>query len=402
MPPWCAVESQFAVKNLDYIRLPEQTSLDTFSLGIGMMDFWGNPHLFLNLGEDTTKLYKSAISRASDIGAKSLFITDFINLGEKQDVLVFDRKTYAGCYNIPEWDLKNVVSEAKKRDIKRTILLTNLSDTQDEVEGFLESAKKDKDVKEQVVGALYKKITSKNIAWTDKNNLKKYTQKDWETFLANLKQSMVQQATKAQSAGVTDFIINPGDVIIDYLYPGNLSNYWAEVAWEVRKVFSWKIGFFGYPDILERTELSGYDFVVVYFEVHADKRTGKYFAGLWDNVSQFTGAFQKYFSLPFWNKITKEKILLVTIPSYDGVKTEGWIEPGKLNNSLTRDDTEQAMLYEALFEANASLKQVQSIISYWYWWSGNMYPQSKPLRNDLSHSIRGKDAESVFYSWAKK
>lgn len=102
MPPWCAVESQFAVKNLDYIRLPEQTSLDTFSLGIGMMDFWGNPHLFLNLGEDTTKLYKSAISRASDIGAKSLFITDFINLGEKQDVLVFDRKTYAGCYNIPE------------------------------------------------------------------------------------------------------------------------------------------------------------------------------------------------------------------------------------------------------------------------------------------------------------
>ncbi|NYT05640.1 MAG: hypothetical protein GKC04_04620 [Methanomicrobiales archaeon] len=66
------------------------------------------------------------------------------------------------------------------------------------------------------------------------------------------------------------------------------------------------------------------------------------------------------------------------------------------------DWREQAPGYEGLFRAlyNGDYA-VDGVFSYGYWWSDRMYPDTKDLRNDIMHSIRGKDAEQVFYRWSQ-
>jgi hypothetical protein len=400
MPPWCYSSSlllPFKFEKPNYVNFLNGNAKKII-LGVGTMDIWGNPHLLINLGENTENNYQTALKRIGSIGSKSYLFTDFINLGEGTNIKVLDKKTFPATYNISEEDLKNVVKIAKENYQERVIMLTNLSDTKNEIEGFISSANKDKNIKEMVMGQLFKKFTENSAGLTSEESLRGFNETQWQEFLNNLKTTMVSQAKKAQVAGVTDFIINPADVIIDYRYPGSLSNYWTDLAKEVKNVFTGRIGFFGYPDIISKTNLSDFDFTVVYFEVNGDKMAKSFFQNSEVNVDSLKIAFQKYFQQSFWSEIKNEKILLVTIPSYKGVISGGWIEPGELHSDLIRDDKEQALLYESLFETAGN--NVESIISYGYWWSPNMYPASKPLRNDLSHSIRNKDAEQVFYYWA--
>ncbi|MFA6322067.1 MAG: hypothetical protein WCX71_01160 [Candidatus Buchananbacteria bacterium] len=400
-PPWCShlMAKDFSYHELDYLKLPAAESTK-FKLGVGTMDIWGNPHWFINLGEDTTKNYASALKRIGQIKSQIYFFTDFINLGQGSEVKVFDRDTFAATYNISESDLKSLVASAKANNQNRIIMLTNLSDTKNEIEGFISSADKTKDLKEMVMGRLFKKLTEQQAGLTSAEGLKDFDEKKWQEFLASLKKTIVAQATKAQAAGVTDFIVNPGDVIVDYYYPNSLSTYWQSVRTEVKSVFSGRVGFFGYPDLIQKADLKDFDFVVVYFEVHGDKTAQAFFVDSAIAADSLKLAWQKYFAQNFWKNIKSEKILLVTIPSYTGVKTGGWIEPGEMHSDLIRDDREQAWLYETLFEILQAKPSVDAVISYGYWWSPNMYPQSQPLRNDLSHSLRGKDAENVFYFWA--
>jgi hypothetical protein len=401
MPPWCVVGNELDFKNYqpDYIKYPAVASFKP-QLGIGTMDIWGNPHLFLNLGEDTVRNYPSAIKRIGETGSKIYFFTDFINLGTDTEIRILDQKTFPATYNISEADLKSVVATARANSQERVMMLTNLSDTRDEIEGFIGSANAAGDIKEQLAGAAFKEFTQNKTALTSKDTLKTFNDQKWQEFLANLKIAIVSQAKKAQAAGVTDFVINPGDVIIDFYYPGNLSGYWQDVRSEVKQVFDGRVGFFGYPDIITKTDVGGYDFVVVYFEVNGDATARTIFADTQVELNSLATAWQKYFAQGFWQKIKAEKVLLVTVPSYTDVRTKGWIEPGKMNTGLEPNQKEQALIYEALFENLAGSPTVDAVISYGYWWSANMFPRSKPFRNDLSHSIRNKDTESVFYHWA--
>ncbi|MFA6919144.1 MAG: hypothetical protein WC244_03500 [Patescibacteria group bacterium] len=401
MPPWCVVGSELDFKNYqpDYIKYPIATSFKP-QVGIGTMDIWGNPHLFLNLGEDTVRNYSSAIKRIGETGSKIYLFTDFINLGIDTEIRTLDRKTFPATYNISEAELKSVVATARANSQERVIMLTNLSDTRDEIEGFIGSANEAGDIKEQLAGVAFKEFTQNRTALTSKDALKTYDDQKWQAFLENLKIAIVNQAKKAQVAGVTDFIINPGDVIIDYYYPGNLSSYWQDVRTEVKQVFDGRVGFFGYPEMISKVDVGGYDFVVVYFEVNGDATARTIFANTEVELNSLKTAWQKYFAQGFWQKIKAEKVLLVAVPSYTDVRTKGWIEPGKMNEGLNPDQKEQALVYEAMFETLAANPSVDDVISYGYWWSANMFPRSKPFRNDLSHSIRNKDTESVFYHWA--
>jgi hypothetical protein len=67
-----------------------------------------------------------------------------------------------------------------------------------------------------------------------------------------------------------------------------------------------------------------------------------------------------------------------------------------------RDWKEQALVYEGLFRAlyNNSTANIKGIIAYGYWWTDTLYPDHW-VNNDLGHSIRGKDAEHVFYRWSQ-
>ncbi len=401
-PPWCASpESRnFSPKTLSYIAYPEKTKAD-FKLGIGTMDIWGNPHMYINLGEDTTKLYRSALTRIGAIKSNTYLFTDFINLGTGTEITSFDQETFPATFNISQDDLKAIVREAHANGQERIFMLTNLSDTANEISGFIASAEKEKNLKEIIMGKAFEKLTSLKVGLTSADALKKFSDKEWNEFLKNLRTKMLSQATKAQAAGVTDFIINPGDVIIENYYNKDLSSYWKESVTEIKKVFKGRVGYFGYPQMMVKINANDFDFVVVYFEVNGDAAARTLFTKTELKPEALRGAWQQYFDQAFLKNISKEKILLVTIPSYTGVKNKGWIEPGEMHGDLTRDDKEQALLYEALLEANMQDQKFSTIISYGYWWSANMYPQSKPLRNDLSHSIRNKDAEQVFYHWAQ-
>lgn len=401
-PPWCASSSSgdFVYRHLDYLKPPEKAQKN-FQLGVGTMDIWGNPHLFMNLGEDTVTNYEKTLQRIGQIGSKIYFFTDFINLSQGTSIQILDKETFPATYNIPQADLKKVVDAAKANGQERIIMLTNLSDTSNEIEGFISGADKAGGVKDMLMGRLFKEFTENKAGLTSAENLKSFNQEQWQEFLENYRTAMVNQAKKAESAGVTDFIINAGDVIIDYYYSGNLSDYWLSVRGEVKKVFSGRVGFFGYPDVLIKTDLTDYDFVVVYFDANGDKDARAIFSGDGSEIENLKSAWKKYFSRDFWNKIKAEKILLLTIPSYQGARTGGWIEPGAYHDDLNKDYAEQANLYESLFETANENKKVDDIISYGYWWSPNIYPQGKSFRTDLSHSIRNKDAENVFYYWAK-
>jgi hypothetical protein len=107
-----------------------------------------------------------------------------------------------------------------------------------------------------------------------------------------------------------------------------------------------------------------------------------------------------------WQNVKSSEIYInILIPSYTGALETGWIEPSKTesdNSKWTSNFKEQAIGYESLFKVlYAGNYKVNGIFSYGYWWSDQMYPVSKDLRNDLIQTIRHKDAESVFYKWSK-
>ena len=63
------------------------------------------------------------------------------------------------------------------------------------------------------------------------------------------------------------------------------------------------------------------------------------------------------------------------------------------------DWKESALVYDSLFQSmSKSAYLPYGIISYGYWWNDIMYPEVW-MRNDLSHSVRDRDAERVFYEW---
>ncbi len=331
-------------------------------------------------------------------------ITDFVILQDKGKILIPTKKQAPFGYNIEQKELNNIVEEARKNNLK-VMMLINLADTEDEVMGYLESAEKAGNEREASIARKYAEFIEKNVGLSTKEIFKNFTKEDWDIMFDRWKKIMVYEAKKAENAGVDYLIISPEDCGFQYYTsPEYQSEKYKEIASEIRKYYNGKIGIVGRSlGFLTKINASYIDFVVVGFDPKGNPEVKEIFTNVEEDLDSIEQAWSEFFSKERWKNLKdKEIYLLVTIPSYDGALRKGWIEPGRIYTDLHRDFKEQALGYEGMFRI--LYKQdtpLTGIISYGYWWNDRLYPETPNLRNDLSHSIRSKDAEHVFCKWSR-
>lgn len=385
-PPWCekfASESPFIYQELEYLPENFQKTDKPLLTGIGMMDLWGNPHIAIDLGENSRKLYSSALERVKTIGGEAVLLTDFAVFNKEFIISDADVKNGAGAETYTQEELNNLVKIIKQNK-EISFYTTNLYDA----------------------AYVYKKALNLDLSDTALMRVRSSSSQEiiskmfpeWEKII-------LEHADKAEKAGIEYFVINPTDTSFEYYTDLNeLGKLYSSLIPKVRKVFSGKIGLFStLPRIGEMNSLD-IDFVIISSDVNADYIQKQIFSNVNDNdVVDIESKFNQWLSEPNWKKFSEKEIYIsVLLPSYDGALKEGWIEP-KIGeeDKWTKDWKEQALGYEALFRALYDGDyNIDGVFSYGYWWSGQMYPVAKDLRNDIMHSIRDKDAENVFYKWS--
>lgn len=353
MPPWCAENAYipYSYEELDYIS-GEAQDLDLY---IGTFDIWGNPHLYMDLGEDTRDHYEATMKKIGDIGSDGLFLSDFIGLDLN--------KAGEGIEEISPSELNKIVKAAKGNGISKVMLVAGLIDP----EGAMKRYKGE----------------------DDSFNLEYSSLDDW-------KQHILKVAEKSENAGVDQLVISPGILFfLKFEDDQRLNDYYNELIPLVKEKFSGEIGIQSQLHGLNRMNfLDSMDFVVVNWEPNDFNFQQESVTEDLDSMEQaFTNWMNK---IPQVNKL----YISVTMPSYDGAIKKGWIEPGAVYGpEYVIDYKEQAMMYEAIFR---SVDPSVGVISYGYWWTDRIYPEIKVLRNDIAHSIRNKDAEHVFAKWSGK
>ncbi|MFA5857367.1 MAG: hypothetical protein WC867_08445 [Candidatus Pacearchaeota archaeon] len=390
-PPWCSKPislGPFSYSDLEYIPNSNlEPKQDKILLGIGMNDLWGNPHLAIDMGEDSRKLVESSMKRISTINSKSLLITDFAIYNENFKVIDATQSNAPGAYEISNQELKNIVTLAKQNNQEKVFLTVNLYDPNYIFKKWLG---------EDLSNTPYEKIKSGN-----KNIIT-------ESMFPSWKEKIIKVSKKAQDTGIDYLIINPTDFNFEYFADLNeLNNKYLELIPLIRNEYSGKIGFFTtLPRFLNNnySSLNQIDFVIVSFDVNSDYLAKEIFSTSTKDIDSLRTSFDNWLSHDNWNNIpnNNEIFLNILIPSYDGAIKQGWIEPSKDEDKWQKSYSEQALAYEALFQTIYYKDyKIKGIFSYGYWWSDQIYPVSKDLRNDLSQSIRQKDAEKIFYKWSK-
>jgi len=357
----------FVPKKLEYLLENPPASKKNLIMGVGMHDVYGK----FCIGEPTIceentskEVLEASMKRINAIGGELVLVTDFAQL--KVDGTMQRPPVWAGARELSDSELNNIIKEANKNNLK-TILITNLYAGENGARDYVdyENASKEK------INGLFN---------------------EWEKII-------LENATKAQSAGMDYLIINSRDIQLDYFKDVETSNIaYEKLLLKVREKFSGKICSWG--NIWNLTTLkytSKVDCVV--------EDTGV--SGLLKNTKEEVNAIEKVWKEHFSdNKFkqfeNKEIFVLLLMPSYDGAMNYGWIEPDKSypDGEYQSDFKEQALVYEGLFSAiNNTDLNISGIISYGYWWHNTLH---NPIShgNSLGQSIRNKDAEQVFYNWA--
>ncbi|RLG30860.1 hypothetical protein DRN98_07005 [Methanosarcinales archaeon] len=385
MPPWCKGKAYipFEPRELSYLdrNIPKRdVQLD---LMIGMFDTWANPHLWIDLGEDPKDHVDTSMRKISEIGSEGLYLTDFLQINE--EMRVDDKIRHSG--NMKPEELRNVVNLARSNGQKKIMLVVNLYDPEAPWRRYKGQG---------MEGTVSEKL------WANRSV------ENWDPLMQTWKEYLKKEAKKAEDADVDYMIAVPSDFRFDKLENESyLNKIFRESADSVRSVFNGKIGWAGpiyEVDSLEDATISSFDFFAIYFDSAGDYLLRDIMSGVEENVDSVQKAVEQWLSLPQWNKLKgKEIYLVVTIPSYDGALKKGWIEPGAVYGpEYVPDYKEQAIGYEGLLRAlYFGNYNMTGVISYGYWWTDRIYPDIKVLRNDLSHSIRNKDAEHVFYKWSR-
>ncbi len=401
MPPWC---SYLDVKPYEYHEvsyLPEayphtEQKLD---LGIGTWDIWGNPHLWIDLGDITTKNSDTTLERMHAIGSKIWMLTDFALFHNDGTVTIPTPKDSPGTYNIYQSEMNSLVKKAKSEGQQKIILMLNLVEMKGDIEGAREAFEKNKDIGSQIVLDLAEKQLSDSGDLSSSAVIKEYDKEQRAEFLSNWKEFVLYEARKAEKAGITHIVINPRHANIDWLIPiDELNPFYKDLFESVKKEFSGKVGFWDPIHIITTIDTSYFDFILV-------DQDGNWYRDepvVPKDLEAMKQKWQGYFSRSEWSHLeNKEVYLLVTISSIEHGFSRGWIPPAEQTNDAVVDQEEQAIAYEALFETLYDNNPgIDGVISYGYFWSDKLYPETKVLRSDLMHTIRSKDAEHVFKKWS--
>ncbi len=362
--------SVFVPKSLDYITArPEATKNLTY--GVGMFDIWGNvchPDQWMSQCEDSTKHVDDSFDRAKSIGSGLILVTDFAGLN-KDLSMSFITSPFSGAHTFSQDELTNMAFKAHATG-QKLMLITNLYDN--------EKGARD--------GVVYENPPSAML----------------DTLFSGWTAIIEAQAKKAKAAGVDYFIVNSRDIELSYDAKGaDLDGRYEKLATASKAGFGGKVCGWGTPFAFDphgkfagKLDCYIFDWGVKYIFEKAEP-----------NVASMQQAWEDYFAKSEVAAFsTPEKYVLLLMPSYVGAYREGWVEPVAIYSidQYPLDWKTQAIAYEALFRAiDKTPTKLDGIISYGYWWTDAMPPVTW-MRSDISQSIRSKDAEQVFYEWAKR
>ncbi len=384
-PPWCQGNDyvSYEYKDLNYIKEEFEPTDKPLDFLIGTFDIWGNPHIFIDLGENSKNHVDDTMKKLNEIGSEGLFLTDFASIGDDLSINLGTK----GAGTMTQSEMDTVVAKAKQNQQNKVILIVNLYDPQAAIRRFKG---------ESMHGTVGEKLLQGQSA------------DEWQKIFSSWGKFIVQEAKKADEAGVDYFIVSPGDfVFTNYKNKRQLNKAYIDFIAKTKENFKGKIGLLVYYSDLSDLDdevLRKIDFAVISWDPNGDAVIRDIFSDISEDVDAIEASFTKWLSLPSWQKLkNKEVYLSVTMPSYDGALQKGWIEPGaEYGPEYKKDFKEQALAYEGLFRSLYNNDfGIRGVISYGYWWTDRIYPEVKVLRNDLSHSIRNKDAENVFYKWSK-
>lgn len=388
-PPWCAqpeTGGAFEYHELNYITDTFEPTTKLLLMIIGTMDMWGNPHVGIDMGEIPNKNVVPTMERSGSIGAEALYLTDFVTYDKDLKLEYKYSSLIPAALTMEQKEINNVVSSAKTNGMNIIILNTNMYDPDFVFQKWMGG-----DITE-----------SGQYKFSNGNH-----EETLEIMFPQWEQKIYEQAEKAQAAGIDYLVINPGDSSFEYYNDLSvLSQKYKSIIPGIRERFDGNIGILGGLEYIGSDEfnvVNDLDFVIVAWDANLGWKIKEIFSDTEETADDIESSFVEWLTLSEWNRFVGKQVFIhVTMPSYDNAMREGWIEPSQGEDRWTRDDKEQALIYEGLYRALYNNNfNVEGVIAYGYWWSDQMYPVAKDLRNDIMHSIRQKDAEHVFYKWSQ-
>ncbi|MDG6251355.1 hypothetical protein [Methanocalculus sp.] len=337
----------------------------------------------------------STMERIGTIGSKAVYISDFAMFNDKFEVTYVTEDLIPKAVTITPDEMKQITKSAKKNNQGMVMLVSNLYDPLLSISVALTGSSV-----ERTKGAF--RTPGLDLRTADEETIMLTFNKIWPGW----REIILKQADKAEAAGIDYMTINPNDQAFEYILKSDiLDDRYRELIPEVRKRFSGKIGLIGMlPHVNELESVHDVDFVLISWDPNGDYIGRDIFADTRNtDIDEIEASFTEWLSRPEWEKFKgKEVYISVTLPSYTGALQEGWIEPALGEERWTINYREQALGYEGLFRAlYKGDYNIKGVFSYGYWWSDQLYPVTKDIRNDLMHTIRQKDAENVFYKWSK-
>jgi len=352
------INSEFTYSALRYIPKTTDEVSKNFIFGVGMMDVWGIICDFSSCDnmEDNREYVNSSFRRLKQLNSGLVMVTDFYQIDRNKNI----SEVGGGARTISSEEMKMLIKAAHKNNMK-FMLMTNL----------------------------YEKNNSREVL-----DMQNPSKQEIDKLFSGWKEKILIQAKKG---GYDYLVINPRDIAFFFSKDKDndyINSKLVELIPWIRKVYSGGICLWGTKGWIKNFG-EKYDCIIV------DEGIKDIFNGTPENLSSITNKWDYYLNSINYSKPT---FVLILMPSYKGALENGWIEPigKKYSDEYIKDYKIQAMVYEGFFRAAVKHPKISGVISYGYWWNDRVYPNTLNIfRNDLSHSIRDKDAESVFYGWSE-
>jgi hypothetical protein len=369
--------SDFVPRALSYLPADEPPLPQPFTMGVATMDLWGSvceppqrlPGDPAFACDDSRPYAASVMKRLRQIGSNLVLVTDFAHL-YKDQTLRFNFDQRIGDHTLSQAELATVAKAAHDQGLQ-AMLITNIDDGEP--------------------GA----SAAADIEHADPPTITRLHQ--------NWRQLIVSQARRAQEAGFDALVTNWRNLGQFFgARDADAALQWPTTFREVKQAFPGKLAFWHQPWYFKDRAIDWQDIAIAII----DNPIPYVMKGVPEELPAIEAAWKAEFAgyRAARARLGPDRQLysLILMPSYDGAMQKGWIEPVARYpvDAYKPDWQEQALVYEGYFRAVARDRPpIDGVIAYNFWWTDRM-PPATWMRVDLGHSIRGKDAETVFANWA--
>jgi hypothetical protein len=375
MPDWPNVDEMNYQKVFDFIPYTNNGLASDLELGQGFFDLWGINYNKVGL-ENTSDVAGPSMERMKEkMNVSWVLLTDFVEYTALDPLpgINFITPGLKSVYTVTQEEMNRFVQQAHALGMK---VLVN-------------------------IGTVWADNVDVSLA-----NRSKVRTREWlDAVWAQWGDMMVEEAAKCQVAGVDALQVRPrGDMWNEGDNYAYTSEKIREVVARVRATYDGQVTI-GLIDILDVNEPSSLDFLTMWdaadficvdlTQLHitdSDQPT----------ISAMQGVFEAALSqriAPAAGEYGKKVMLNVQFQSYVGAIREKWVEPSDVYPDLVRDWQQQADAYESLLRALEGKNYVNCLMSVGYWWDDAMDPFNANNSPSISHSVRGKLAESVLGKW---